>query len=61
MDLDDLEPRKQPPKPKDLSGWGIEELETYIARLEAEILRARDVIKAKRAQKNAADVFFRKS
>jgi uncharacterized small protein (DUF1192 family) len=60
MDLDDLEPRKQPPKPKDLSGWGIEELETYIARLEAEIARAREAIKGKRAQKNAADSFFRK-
>jgi len=60
MDLDDLEPRKQPPKPKDLSGWGIDELESYIARLEAEIARARDAIRARRAQKDAADGFFKK-
>jgi uncharacterized small protein (DUF1192 family) len=61
MDLDDLEPRKQPPKPKDLSGWGIAELEAYIAAMEAEIGRARDAIRAKRAQKDAADVFFKKT
>ena len=61
MDLDDLEPRKQPPKPKDLSGWGIDELEAYIAAMEAEIARARAAIAGKRAQKAAADGFFRKS
>ena len=29
MDCEDLEPRKQPPKPKDLSGWSVEELNAY--------------------------------
>ncbi len=61
MDLDDLEPRRKPQPVKDLSGWSISDLEAYIAELEAEILRARTVIKGKQAQKSAADLFFKKS
>ena len=60
MDLEDLEPRRQPPKPKDLSGWSVEDLQAYIGALEVEIRRAGDVIKAKQAQKAAADSFFKK-
>lgn len=60
MDLDDLEPRRPAPKPKDLSGWSVEDLQAYIAMLEAEIRRAGDAIRAKQAQKAAADSFFRK-
>jgi len=59
MDLDDLEPRKQPAKPRDLTMLSIEELETYIARMEAEIERVRAAIAAKRAQRGAADAFFK--
>ena len=40
-DDEDLVPRRQPPKPKDLTLLGHAELEDYIARLEAEIARAR--------------------
>ncbi len=61
MDLDDLEPRRKPQPIKDLSGWSIGDLESHIAELEAEILRAREVIKAKQAQKSAADLFFKKT
>lgn len=61
MDLDDLEPRRKPQPVKDLSGWSIGDLEAYIAEMEAEILRAGAVIKAKQAQKSAADLFFKKS
>ena len=61
MDLDDLEPRRQPPKPKDLSGWSVEDLQAYIAAMETEIRRAGEAIKAKQAQKAAADLFFKKS
>jgi len=61
MDLDDLEPRRKPQPVKELSGWSIGDLEAYIAELEAEILRARAVIKTKQAQKSAADLFFKKS
>ena len=35
MELDDLEPRKQTKKPKDLSSWSVEDLEAYIAAMEA--------------------------
>ena len=61
MDLDDLEPRKPLPKPKDLSPLSIAELEEYIARLQAEIERARGAIKGKQAQRAGAEAFFKKS
>ena len=60
MDLDDLEPRRKPQPVKDLSGWSISDLEAYIAEMQGEILRARDVIESKQAQKSAADLFFKK-
>ncbi|MGC2631608.1 MAG: DUF1192 family protein, partial [Rhodomicrobium sp.] len=37
MDIDDLEPRKQPSKPKDLSAYSIEDLRRYVELLTAEI------------------------
>ena len=39
MDESELEPRRKPPQPKDLSLMGIAELEAYIAELESEIAR----------------------
>ena len=36
MDLEDLEPRKTQPKPKDLESPGVEVLEAYLAELETE-------------------------
>ena len=48
MDLDDLEPKTQPVKLKDLTHWNIEDLELYIAKMEKEILRVRDMIEAKK-------------
>lgn len=60
MDIDDLEPRKAPKKPKDLSGYSIEELNTYIETLQAEIERARATIAAKQAHRASVDVFFKK-
>ncbi len=60
MELDDLEPRKAPKKPKDLSGWNIEDLEAYIAAMEAEILRARDMIDKKRGVSSAAEALFKR-
>jgi len=58
--FDDTEPRNLPPKPRDLSGMGIGELEDYIAGLEAEIARAREVIAAKQAARQGADSFFKR-
>lgn len=60
MDIEDLEPRRKPEKPKDLSGFSIEELEEYIIRLDAEIVRARAAIAAKRSVRAGADSLFRR-
>jgi uncharacterized small protein (DUF1192 family) len=59
MDIDDLEPRKQPSKPKDLSAFSIEDLSGYVETLKAEIARAEAMIAQKTAQKNAASSIFK--
>lgn len=59
MDLEDLEPRKAQPKPKDLELLGIEELEEYLGELEAEAARVRDKIAAKKAYKSGAEGLFK--
>ncbi len=60
MDIDDLEPRKQPAKPKDLSAFSVAELQAYIDLLKAEIARAEAAVKHKDAHKDAASAFFKK-
>ena len=60
MDEEDLRPQRQPPKPKDLTLWGIAELEEYIAGLEAEIARARAEIAAKQQQRTGAEALFKR-
>ena len=60
MDLDDLEPRKQKPKPKDLEIMGVDELEAYLAELEAEAARVRDKIEAKKSYLSGADALFKR-
>jgi uncharacterized small protein (DUF1192 family) len=60
MDWDELEPRKAKPKPKDLQPMSIAELTDYIAELEAEIVRAREMIAAKRKERSGAEGLFRK-
>jgi uncharacterized small protein (DUF1192 family) len=60
MEFEDLEPRKQPPKPKDLSGWSVDELNAYIARLQGEIERARTTIASKTSHRAGAEAFFKK-
>lgn len=59
MDIDDLEPRKQPSKPKDLSAFSIEDLTRYVEALKAEIARAEAMIEQKAAQINAASSIFK--
>ena len=61
MDESELEPRSKPVQPKDLSTLGIEELENYIADLEAEIARVRVEITAKLGQRRGAEALFRPS
>ena len=58
MDLDDLEPKTQPVKLKDLTGWNIEDLELYITKMEKEILRVRDMIEAKKKVSLDANSLF---
>lgn len=49
MDLEDLEPRKKKPTPPDLDRLSVEELNEYVATLQAEM----DRVKAKIASKTA--------
>ena len=60
MDEADLEPRHKPVQPKDLTLLGIEELESYIAELEAEIARVRVEITAKLQQRRGAEALFKR-
>jgi uncharacterized small protein (DUF1192 family) len=60
MDEADLEPRRKPAQPKDLTLMGIEELEGYIAELEAEIARVRVEITAKLGQRRGAEALFKR-
>ncbi len=60
MDFEELEPRKQPPKPRDLSSWSVDELNAYIDNLQGEIARVREVIQSKQGHRAAADAFFKK-
>jgi len=53
-------PSKPAFKPPDLATWSVEELEAYIARLEAEIARAREGIAAKQSIRGAAEALFKK-
>jgi len=60
LDEEDLVPRNQPKKLKDLALMGIAELEEYIAALEAEIARARAEIAAKQKQRSGAEALFKR-
>jgi uncharacterized small protein (DUF1192 family) len=60
VDDTELEPRRRPPTPKDLSLLGIAELEAYIAELEAEIARTRAEIATKLGQRRGAEALFKR-
>ncbi|HTV87873.1 MAG TPA: DUF1192 domain-containing protein [Stellaceae bacterium] len=60
IDEEDLVPRRQPPKPKDLTLLGVAELEEYVAGLEAEIGRARAEIAARQKQRSGAEALFKR-
>lgn len=59
MDIEDLEPRQPSPKPRDLEAMGVEELESYLAELEAEAERVRAAIESKRSYLSNAQGFFK--
>ena len=60
MDEMELEPRRKPAQPKDLSLMGVAELEAYIAELENEIARVRVEITAKLGQRRGAEALFKR-
>lgn len=60
MDWDEPETKKKSLQPKPLDSLGIDELNDYIAQLEAEILRVRQAITAKQAARAGADSFFKR-
>jgi uncharacterized small protein (DUF1192 family) len=60
MDEAELEPRRKPAQPKDLSLMGVAELEAYIAELENEIARVRVEIAAKVGQRRGAEALFKR-
>jgi len=60
MDEEELEPRRKRAQPRDLTLLGIEELETYIAELEAEIARVRIEVSAKLGQRRGAEALFKR-
>ena len=60
MDESELEPRQKRAQQKDLTLLGIEELENYIAELEAEIARVRVEITAKLGQRRGAEALFKR-
>jgi len=60
MELEDLEPRKQKPKPKDLDTLGVDELEEYLANLQAEAERVKQKIAAKKSYLSGADSLFKR-
>ena len=60
MDEAELEPRRKPAQPKDLSLMGVAKLEAYIAELENEIARVRVEITAKLGQRRGAEALFKR-
>ncbi len=60
LDADDLEPQKPKAKLRDLDGMAIEELEDYIASLDAEIARADAMIAKKKAHRQGIESLFGK-
>jgi len=61
MDIEELEPRKKGPAPLNLDPLSIEELNDYIAALEAEIARVKVKIEAKKSHLAGAASLFRQT
>lgn len=56
---DDLDPKTKKPAIKNLGPLSIDELETYIQRMEDEIIRTRAEIEKKKAHQQAAASIFK--
>ena len=60
MDEEDLAPQKAPAKLRALDDLSIEELEEYIAELEAEIRRVRADIEKKQRHREGVEGIFKR-
>ena len=59
MDTDDLEPLWTPLDKPDLQTMSLKQLDEYIAEMEAEIARVKEVIAVKQDARGAADAVFK--
>ncbi len=59
MDIEELEPQKKKPEPKNLEAMGVEELEEYLAELETESARVRAELEGKKSYLAGAGAFFK--
>ena len=59
MDIEDLEPQKKKAAPRDLDAMGVEQLENYLAEIEAEVERVRAKITEKKDYLTGAQAFFK--
>ena len=57
---DDFKDQRPSQAPKNLTEWNIEDLQDYIANLEAEIARSKQIIEQKTSLSSAADALFKK-
>ncbi|MCY4547156.1 MAG: DUF1192 domain-containing protein [Defluviicoccus sp.] len=60
MEEEDLNPKKGPAKLRDLDSLSIEELEEYIAEMEAEIRRVRADIEKKQRHRAGVEGLFKR-
>jgi uncharacterized small protein (DUF1192 family) len=60
IDPDELEPRRKAAPVRNLDPLGVEELEAYVAELEAEIRRVKAEIEVKRKRRTGADAIFKR-
>lgn len=60
IDLEELEPTKKKPQPRNLEIMSIEALGNYIGELESEIERVKAEIERKQGARAGAEAFFKK-
>ncbi len=59
MDIEELEPRKKKPEPKNLEAMGVEELEAYLAELDTALARVKTEIEGKQSYLAGAGAFVK--
>jgi uncharacterized small protein (DUF1192 family) len=60
IDLEELEPRRKGPQPRNLEPMGVEELQAYVAELQAEIRRVEVEIEVKKKRRSGAESIFKR-